>query len=133
MSEIRVISVRQPWAWLIIHAGKDIENRSWSTNHRGPLAIHASKAKPDPADCAAVLELAEELGIGEPQYEYGMVIGTVDVVGCVTRSRSPWFAGPVGWQLANPRPCDPWPLLGRLGLYSSHWPETVRLRQSGSV
>lgn len=23
------LSVRQPWAWAIIHAGKDIENRSW--------------------------------------------------------------------------------------------------------
>lgn len=38
------LSVRQPWAWLILHAGKDIENRTWRTRYRGPLLIHASKA-----------------------------------------------------------------------------------------
>jgi len=42
------LSVRQPWAWAIIHAGKDIENRSWqAVNHglrqRGRIAIHAAK------------------------------------------------------------------------------------------
>jgi hypothetical protein len=42
------LSVRQPWAWAIIHAGKDIENRSWqAVNHglrrRGRIAVHASK------------------------------------------------------------------------------------------
>lgn len=30
------ISIRQPWAWLILNAGKDIENRDWPTNFRGP-------------------------------------------------------------------------------------------------
>lgn len=42
------LSVRQPWAWAIIYAGKDIENRSWqAVNHglrqRGRIAIHAAK------------------------------------------------------------------------------------------
>jgi len=42
------LSVRQPWAWAIIHAGKDIENRSWhavdrGTMRRGRIAIHAAK------------------------------------------------------------------------------------------
>ncbi len=42
------LSVRQPWAWAIIYASKDIENRSWqAVNHglrqRGRIAIHASK------------------------------------------------------------------------------------------
>ena len=37
------LSVRQPWAWAIIHAGKDIENRSWATKFRGRVLIHASK------------------------------------------------------------------------------------------
>lgn len=44
---IKALSVRQPWAWAIIHGGKDIENRSWqAVNHglnvRGRVAIHAS-------------------------------------------------------------------------------------------
>ena len=34
---------RQPWAWLILNAGKDIENRSWPTQLRGRILIHAPK------------------------------------------------------------------------------------------
>jgi hypothetical protein len=40
---MKALSIRQPWAWLIIHAGKDIENREWRTSFRGPVLIHASK------------------------------------------------------------------------------------------
>src|SRR5258708_19573199 len=35
------LSVSQPWAWLIVNAGKDIENRGWMTHYRGLIAIHA--------------------------------------------------------------------------------------------
>ncbi len=42
LKPLRVLSLRQPWAWLIVNGYKDIENRSWRTNHRGPLLIHAS-------------------------------------------------------------------------------------------
>jgi hypothetical protein len=38
---LKIITVRQPWAWLIFH-GKDVENRSWVTPYRGPCAIHAA-------------------------------------------------------------------------------------------
>lgn len=38
------LSIRQPWAWAILHAGKTIENRDWrSCKYRGPVWIHASK------------------------------------------------------------------------------------------
>ncbi len=40
---MKALSIRQPWAWLIAHGYKDIENRKWSTNYRGPLLIHAAK------------------------------------------------------------------------------------------
>lgn len=39
--QITALSVRQPWAWLIIHGYKPIENRQWSTTHRGLILIHA--------------------------------------------------------------------------------------------
>ena len=46
--EVRVLTVRQPWAWAIIQGGKDVENRSGPTKHRGPLLIHAGSAfEPD--------------------------------------------------------------------------------------
>ena len=40
---MKAITVRQPWAWLILHAGKDIENRTWPTNERGRVLVHAAK------------------------------------------------------------------------------------------
>lgn len=42
---MRILTVRQPWAWAIIHAGKDVENRTRNLagDYRGPVAIHVSK------------------------------------------------------------------------------------------
>lgn len=43
---MKFLTIRQPWASLISLGVKRIETRSWSTSFRGPLAIHAGKAKP---------------------------------------------------------------------------------------
>ena len=42
---MRVLTVRQPWAWAIVHGGKDIENRTRNLagTYRGPVAIHAGR------------------------------------------------------------------------------------------
>lgn len=40
---VKSISLHQPWASLMAIGAKTIETRSWATNHRGPLAIHAAK------------------------------------------------------------------------------------------
>lgn len=40
---MKAISVKQPWAWAIVHGSKTIENRTQMWNYRGPLAIAASK------------------------------------------------------------------------------------------
>lgn len=42
-SPVKALSIRQPWAWLIVQGFKDIENRTRASHHRGPLLIHASK------------------------------------------------------------------------------------------
>ena len=47
MAEIRAITVKQPWAFAIVHGGKVIENRSRGTSYRGPIAIHAGAAWSD--------------------------------------------------------------------------------------
>mgnify|MGYP002359850962 FL=1 len=51
---MKALSIRQPWAGLIIHGYKDIENRDWPTRYRGPLLVHA----PLPLDA----ELCAEFG-----------------------------------------------------------------------
>jgi len=40
---MKVISLLQPWATLVVIGAKKIETRSWNTTYRGPLAIHASR------------------------------------------------------------------------------------------
>ena len=96
---MRAVTVRQPWAWAIICAGKDIENRSWTNRHViGTIAIHAGYG----------VDPLEELprGVKKPSNEdliRGAIIGVVDVVGVVDRHRSKWFHGPLGWVLRNPR------------------------------
>jgi activating signal cointegrator 1 len=42
---MKVLSLLQPWASLVIIGAKKIETRSWATDHRGTLLIHASKGK----------------------------------------------------------------------------------------
>jgi hypothetical protein len=40
---MRALTVRRPWAQLIMLGIKNIENRTWSTDLRGPLVIHAAQ------------------------------------------------------------------------------------------
>ena len=44
MQITKAITIRQPFAWLIVQGIKPVENRSWETKFRGPLAIHSAKA-----------------------------------------------------------------------------------------
>ena len=40
---MKALSIRQPWAWLIVNGYKDIENRTWSTDFRGRVYVHAGR------------------------------------------------------------------------------------------
>lgn len=115
---MKCLTVRQPWAWLIVEGSKDVENRSWSTNYRGPLLIHAGLTV-DREDAEFFEHQSAELGLEWPDpLPTGCIIGIVDLVDVVTEHASEWFDGPYGWVLANPRcAVDPLPYKGRLGLY----------------
>jgi hypothetical protein len=111
------LSVRQPWAWLIIHGPKRIENRRWTTNYRGLLAIHASKT----FDVDSYVELLydETVPIMPSRHDFDMggIIGVVDLVGIVTESDNPWFEGPFGWVLENPKSVPFYKCRGQLSLF----------------
>jgi hypothetical protein len=117
------LSIRQPWAWLILHAGKDIENRDWPTKFRGRIYVHASKGMTideyeEAADFAVSLKLG--LGIkmpGPKAIERGGIVGAVDIVDCVSASDSPWFFGRYGFVLAKPRRLTFLPCKGQLGFF----------------
>jgi len=119
------LSIRQPWAWLILNAGKDIENRDWRTNFRGRVLIHASKscAKSEyenaidfMVDCG-IDRLAADLPSID-QFERGGIIGSVEIVDCTDHSESPWFVGDFGFVLRNPKPMPFMPYKGRLGFFN---------------
>src|SRR5690348_2447825 len=59
---MKALSIRQPWAWLILHAGKDIENRDWSTRFRGQVLIHAAKGMTQ-NEFADACYFAREIGV----------------------------------------------------------------------
>jgi hypothetical protein len=128
---IKALTVIQPWAWAIMHAGKTIENRSWYTHYRGPLAIHASAALSRPRHDEMMQYAHEKYRIpwkDLPAYEdlpLGAVVGIVDLVDCVESSRSKWFGGPYGFVLANPRPIKPMQCKGAL----SYWPVPANIER----
>jgi hypothetical protein len=105
---MKILSIRQPWAYLITRGSKNIENRSWPTNYRGPVLIHAS-LKIDKQHCI-------DHGLDPTKLETGGVVGIAEIVDCVTTHRSRWFEGPYGFVLKNRRslPFVRW--MGALGL-----------------
>jgi hypothetical protein len=115
---MKVIVIRQPWAWLIVHGFKNIENRSWNTRYRGTLLIQASATLPTKRNLEEFRLFARERGVELPEdFELGGIVGMAQLEDCVIRSRSKWFEGPVGWVLSKPRRLQFIPLKGRLGLF----------------
>lgn len=126
---LRAISIRQPWASLIVLGYKDIENRSWHTNVRGRTLVHASKNMThDEYDDAMAFafrvmprfdwERVAELGLEFDKVPRGGVVGSVDIVDCVDRSESPWFVGQYGFVLRAPIELPFRPIRGALGFFN---------------
>jgi hypothetical protein len=121
---MKVLSVRQPWAYLIVEGYKDIENRKWRTSYRGPLLIHSSQAV-DPNDFPKQRAWLNKCGVVIPEdLPRGAIVGSVNLVdvwnancGKVRRhcsdchqydlkyvNDSPWFEGPHGFEMADAVP-----------------------------
>lgn len=72
---MKVLSIRQPWASVIINGYKAYEFRSWKTKYRGKVLIHASKDVEE-----EYLSRFESLGL---EYPTSAIIGSVDLTDCV--------------------------------------------------
>jgi len=136
---MKALSIKQPWAYLICFGMplmkavansdgkshrvelsenvilKDIENRDWPTEFRGRIYVHAPKKQ----DNEAMMWLMEK-GFAPMTcllldiLPRGVIIGEVDIIGCVSDHKSAWFTGPYGFVLANPVRYDhPIPCKGR--------------------
>lgn len=76
---MKCLSIKEPYASLIMHKHKMIETRSWKTNYRGELFIHASKKIINKNILSNdVLELIEDMNMN-----YGKIICKVKLVDCV--------------------------------------------------
>jgi hypothetical protein len=130
---MKCLSIRAPWWSWILEGGKDIENRSWSTDFRGTILVHASlfsnrtvieeNAKLAKAISKTVrkkhrLKLPQPFDFDAVRPLLGHVVGSVDIVDCVTKSKSAWYGGEFGFVLRNPVLLKPFLVKGALGLFN---------------
>ena len=132
---MKVLSIQQPWASLVVHGFKRYETRSWPTEHRGLLAIHASRRFgrvhrelcSEPAIHACLLAAGIHWHSDLPR---GCLVGSVTVAGCLPASEvwdgldarqrrlGLWRPGWYAWLLEDAVSLpDAVPLVGQLGLF----------------
>lgn len=125
---MKTLSIRQPWAWLIVHGHKPLEIRFWATSYRGPLLIHAAKGMTR-AEYEYAASLCGKLAVTLPAFdelERGGIVGQATVTGCVDDSPSSWFFGKYGFELSNAQPLPFMPCKGRLGFFDVDYQEDGR-------
>jgi hypothetical protein len=139
------LTVRQPWLWAILHAGKRIENRTWATRYRGPILLHAAKGCTQEEYVSAVesMILARVIDGGVPplaEMQRGGIVGRariVDVIEPVPYTRL-WHGRDVRWHvqdqfgfvLADVEPLPFVPCKGALGLFRLNDDGTTPARES---
>ena len=123
---MKVLTIKQPWATLIMQGDKRFEFRSWQTKYRGELLIHAGKG----VDKEAVKRLEKYLPKDLP---LGKILGKVTLVDCIRMSpefkeellkensdiyTKSSFKENFGWQLENIQVFDaPIDVTGHLSLW----------------
>lgn len=127
---MRILSIRQPWAWAIVSGFKAVENRTWTHSYRGRLLIHAGKHEDYENVDWVMRMIADQLGIAphEAMEGYlrhrhlGAIVGEVMmnavVSGREARPHDPWYFGPHGFVLSDPIRYRPVPMRGMQGIFS---------------
>ena len=112
---MKVLTLRQPWAWAVAHGGKDVENRTWTTRYRGPIAIHAGLAKPDKNNLASRAHRAAHGSSVDTRLHFGAIVAVADLVDVHAAGHHYERDGLV--DVCTDRPCcGPW---AERGVY--HW------------
>ncbi len=81
---MKALSIRQPWAELIVRGDKKIEIRSWNTNFRGYFLIHTSKKTEK--------EAAKNFGLHAKELDTGAIVGYANLADVVVYNGSEEFA-----------------------------------------
>lgn len=123
VKEMKAISVRQPWAWLIVNGYKDIENRSRNTKHRGRTLIHASKK----FDNAGYRRIRKDFPLIKMpffngwvnEFPMGGIVGAVNIIACVDTHTSRWKdPSSKGYVLRNHQQLPLVHMPGKLGFFT---------------
>lgn len=123
---MKALSITEPYASLIMEGHKRIETRSWKTNYRGKILIHASATR-IPKEWHHLLPLVRKV-------RPGYVICTADLVNCIEMtddfiemvklldydeySVGFYSTGRYAWILDNVQPIPPLKAKGHLGLWN---------------
>lgn len=116
----KAISIRQPWAWLIVNGYKDIENRSWKTSFKGPILIHAGKKFDRTAYDQVKKHFSHEIDLPEPNdFEKGGIVGVTSITDYLEEHSSKWYIpGNLAWVLQKSYPLPFRPCKGQLRIYN---------------
>lgn len=112
MPKLPVLSLWRPWPTLILHHGKDVENRTWATKYRGDLLLAGAIRWDDALSWPVNVSDDDRATLRNPSFHPRGIVGVVEVYGMCTGHLtrggcdcSPWAqAGQVHWLLRNPRP-----------------------------
>ena len=137
------ISIQQPWAWAILEAGKNVENRSRVIAKAGWHYLHTGKTIDEKnyhraAGIVAQLndspyppEFMPPIGFNRPlppvsapitmppikELQTGGIIGAIHINHWTDTSQSPWFFGPKAAEITAALPLAFIPCLGKLGAF----------------
>lgn len=122
---LKALSIRQPWAWLIVNRYKTIENRNTLKNFTGDFLIHTGLQQDKKWLINSTEKLKkhiEEINFNHPpqikgEWESGGIIGHAKITGFVEKSDSPWFVGKYGLLIKDANPLPFTPCKGKLGFF----------------
>lgn len=131
--KMKAITLHQPFASLVAGGLKTYETRSWRTDYRGPLAIHAAMIdKPIPWEIETKLNsMVKPYDFVRMGYPLGAVLAVVDLVDVVVMDAGliagmdgnnitfgDWSPGRFAWRLENPRRIKPYYIRGQQGIWN---------------
>ena len=128
---MKALSVKQPWASLIMTGYKEVEIRTWKTDYRGQLVIHTGTR----GDSEAVDKFwgKDKSLIEKTDLPRGCILGKIELVDivelyapnwsdwkCYHRVSGVWPGHPLfAWWLSNPiKLKNPIPYKGQQGLFN---------------
>ncbi|TCU34043.1 ASCH domain-containing protein [Rhizobium azibense] len=121
------LSIRQPWAWLIVEGYKPIENRDWKSwnpglKFRGEFAVHAGVKIEETYEISLargyhpVTNQRQEFPVPS-KYPTGGIVGAAEIIDVVTFHDSDYFVGHYGLVIKNARPVELIQVKGALGFF----------------